>query len=185
MIIGLTGYSGAGKDSAGAFLQREFQFHQVAFANKIRDLALNINPYLGHNDYGTSPYLAGMVDELGWERAKREIKEVREFLQKLGEGARQTFGDTFWIDQVFKPELFENNKDIVITDVRYENESNRISDLGGYIIRVVRSGHGPVNDHITEKELAFDYSVTNVTGDHNVLESRLRELVRGLRKLNA
>lgn len=183
MIIGLTGYSGTGKNSAGDFLQREFKFHQVAFANKIRELSYNINPHLGRNDYGISSYLVGMVDELGWERAKREIKEVREFLQSVGEGARQTFGDTFWIDQVFTPELFENNKDIVVTDVRYENESNHITAIGGYIVRIVREGCGPINNHITEQELTCDYIVANVTDEKSVLENRLRELIRGLRNL--
>lgn len=182
-LLGLVGYSGVGKDSAGDFLEREFQFRQVAFADKIRELSYNINPYIGINDYGTSPYLVGIVDEIGWERAKREIKGVREFLQKVGEGARQTFGDRFWIDKVFTGYYPESDEDIVVTDVRYENESTFISQLNGYIVRIVREGYGPVNDHITEKPLLFDYTVTNVTGDKHALEYRLRELVLGLRNL--
>lgn len=184
MILGLCGFSGSGKSTAGAFLESEFGFHQVAFADKIRELSYNINPYLGRNDYGISSHLAGIVDELGWERAKREIPEVRKFLQSVGEGSRQTFGATFWIDQVYaEVYLDEDDKNVVITDVRYQNELEFISTLGGYTVRIVREGHGPVNDHITEKELPFDFSITNVTGDHTSLKNGLRELIRGLRKL--
>jgi uncharacterized protein with PIN domain len=182
MILGLTGYAGVGKDTAAEYLVKEFNFTRVAFADKLRQLAYNINPYIHHEVPGLSHRLVGIVDEMGWDRAKREIIAIREFLQGTGHGARLTFGDPFWIQAAFTPEVLQNT-DIVVTDVRYENEVKYIADLGGYIIRIQRDGFGPINDHITEKELAYDYIITNDNVSKSYLHYSLSELVVGLRRL--
>jgi hypothetical protein len=39
---------------------------------------------------------------------------------------------------------------LVITDVRFPNEAEEIKRRGGIIIRVVRDGYGPVNEHVSE-----------------------------------
>ena len=84
----------------------------------------------------------------------------REFIQNLGHGARLTFGDDFWVDQVlpkpginyiFKDKvvwradaalraMYPNTDVLVLSDLRYENEAQRVLDLGGVIWQVSRPG---------------------------------------------
>lgn len=77
----------------------------------------------------------------------------RQYLQNFGNGARTVFGDTFWIDMVLpNPTLHEGwgcpndllidfypeADAVIVTDVRYPNEAERINALGGVVIEVVR-----------------------------------------------
>lgn len=88
----------------------------------------------------------------------------RQYLQWFGGRARQVFGDTFWIDQVLptptmpagmmpRPKglpdpmglarvqgRYPDADALVITDVRYPNEAQRVKDLGGVVWNVWRPG---------------------------------------------
>lgn len=77
----------------------------------------------------------------------------RELLQWFGtEGGRHTFGDSFWVDQVLPPGL-DLTKDalavamearypgapvVAISDVRYDNEAQRVKDVDGLVWEVIR-----------------------------------------------
>jgi hypothetical protein len=182
MILGLCGFSSSGKDSAALHLVENHGFIRVAFADKLREYAYNIDPdiHIGDGKYASLQYL---VDQHGWELAKRQYKSVREFLQKLGHMTRETFGDSFWINQALNSKVVLNNERIVITDVRYQNEIDAVVDCGGYIIRIHREGVGPVNNHVTEKELPFDYVVHNPEGYLPGFHTNLDFLLRNLESL--
>lgn len=83
----------------------------------------------------------------------------REYLQNLGTEARKVFGEDFWVDQVLPrvprqvphgtvdqliPILLQNKYPgtdaVVITDLRFENEAQRVIDLGGEVWEVIRPG---------------------------------------------
>lgn len=151
MILGITGLAGAGKDTIGDYLVTNYGFTRYGFADKLKELAEQADPMIGDDS------LAELIYRDGWDIAKKENTEVRTFLQNLGHGARQVFGDTFWIDRVFDQDLPLRT---VITDVRYENEFYAIRRNGGYIIRVNRDVE-LVNNHITEVgHLDFDVDFT-------------------------
>ena len=50
MIIGLTGYARSGKDTVAKILVDNYGYKRIAFADKIRELLVEINPILenGH-----------------------------------------------------------------------------------------------------------------------------------------
>ena len=50
MIIVLTGYARSGKDSVAKVLVEQYEFTRVAFADKIKDLLVEMDPILenGH-----------------------------------------------------------------------------------------------------------------------------------------
>ncbi len=107
-IIGLTGYAGSGKDTVGAMLVEHEGFTRVSFADRVRELAYHLDPLLvgpirhpatGLEMTGVQAVgLQTLVDTWGWESAKRGSTEVRQLLQRLGEGARTVLGDHVWID---------------------------------------------------------------------------------------
>ena len=155
MIIGLSGYAQSGKDSVAKILVEEYGYTRIAFADKIKEFLLSFNAQV-HD----------AVTIYGWEDAKR-FHAVRKALQDIGVGARQIFGEDFWIEQAFKGIITKPNQltgDYVITDVRFNNEAQAIKEWGGHIWRVERPGINPVNNHVSESELNvwnFDEMIYN------------------------
>jgi len=144
-IIGLSGYARSGKDTVASILVDEYGFHRVAFADKIREFLLEINPILSDGKR-----LNETVLEIGWENAKAQ-SEVRRLLQDTGIGARKLFGENFWITQSLR-EWAQSDR-IVITDVRFKNEASTITTNHGLIWRVERDGVSPVNKHVSEQDM--------------------------------
>lgn len=168
MLIGLTGYAGAGKDTAGAYLVERHGFTRIAFADKVRELAYAANPELPEFCWP----LRTVVDRYGWERAKREIPGVREILQDLGMAHRHVFGADFWVDQAL-PRIDVRGLQrlpvrTVVTDVRFDNEAERIRALGGVVVHVWRWGVGPFNVHESERLPRADASLGNVGTLHQL-----------------
>ena len=156
MILGLTGYSSAGKDTVADYLVKEHGFTRLAFADKVRDLAKHLNPSLG---YPEMP-LSTILENLGWDEAK-QIPDVRQYLQTLGTSCREVLGSDVWIQAMAE----SHAKRIVITDVRFVNEAEWLTDHErAKIIRVTRPGVGPVNDHPSETRMdnyPFDWELNN------------------------
>lgn len=159
MLVGITGLAGAGKDTVGSYLVSNYEFTRYAFADKVKELTLQANPHIEE----VNLYLDELLNETSLEDAKIEYYSLRKFLQGIGHGARQVFGDNFWIDQVFDQNLPWRT---VITDVRYKNEFDAVRRNGGFIIRINRDVQ-LVNNHITETghlDFEVDYTLDNNKG---------------------
>jgi len=153
MIIGLTGLKGSGKDTVGAYLVKQYGFERRSFADKLKESAAAL--------FDTSPVY---FDE--WKNDPTAIMKittneglttqvsmtVRSFLQRYGtEAHRDVFGEDFWIDQVLPVGGYYAGRAIVVTDVRFENEENRIVQLGGQICVVERPGLDLKDPHRSEQ----------------------------------
>lgn len=167
MILGLSGYAGAGKNTVANVLTHEYGFWQVAFADKLKAMALATDPIV-HTHAGNVIQLREAVDLYGWDEAKRRFPEVRRYLQRLGtEGGRGTFGEDFWVDQLHAQivSLADSGaKDFVITDMRFPNEAQYVRWQGGETVRIKRPGVRPANDHASETALDHwrcDWTILN------------------------
>lgn len=124
MLIGLSGFKQSGKDTVANYLVEKYRFGKHGFADKLRELALEVNPLI-ESDYeevmsvGSSVglwtvrraeksertigyiKLKDLVDDVGYEKAK-EFKAVRKFYQDEGVAHRVVFGEDFWVDQLYK-----------------------------------------------------------------------------------
>lgn len=160
MIIGLSGYARSGKDTVAQILVDNYGFTRLAFADKIKELLVEINPKIHYPFHSFN--LRDIVFANGWDYAKSE-PEIRELLQNLGVGARKVFGENHWIVETFKN--LDNDKNYVVTDVRFTNEAKWIKEIyNGHIWRVERPGISAVNDHISEHDLNiwnFDSLIDN------------------------
>lgn len=136
-LVGLVGFAQAGKDSFAAALG----YQRLAFADPLKDLAAQCNPRFG------GVRLQKLSDELGWEFAKR-VPGVREFLQDLGAGVRETLGPDTWVKATFRG--YDPTLPTVLSDVRFPNEIAAVQDRGGVIVRIDRPGVGAANGHVSE-----------------------------------
>ncbi len=177
MIIGLSGYARSGKDTVAQFLVENYGYTRVAFADKIKQMLLELNPYVGigfSNHSHTT--LADLVTLSGWDGAK-EHPEVRRLLQNLGVSARNYLNDEVWINAALGTPT--QNDGLVITDVRFTNEAEAIKKRGGQIWRVIRPNVTAVNSHISETHMdgyAYDRIVDN-SGDFKDLSIEIASLI--------
>lgn len=169
MLVGVSGYGHAGKDTIGAILVEEHGFIRASFADALREFAYALNPIVkafGATSGGKTAVscirYAYLVDTVGYEGAK-QVPEVRNFLQRLGtEAGRRVLGEDIWVDTAMN--RLEPDKDYVFTDVRFPNEAGAVRDRGGVVWRVSRPGFGPVNPHPSETSLDeynFDRYIEN------------------------
>lgn len=134
ILIGLTGRAGCGKDTAAEHLEADYGFTAMSFAGPLKKTAaalFNLPDIYFHS---------------------RELKEKpledwdglspRHILQLLGtEAVRDTFGENFWVKRWLNEysgvPVYSN---VVVTDVRFNNEAQVIRDIGGIIVHIVRPG---------------------------------------------
>lgn len=158
-LIGLAGYARTGKDTVAAYLADRYGYERRAFADKLRELALELDfpfTYVG-TDLDPSHIRttwAQAVKEHGYEKAKE--RGGRDMLVALGAGCRKVLGPDVWLDallpygdsRVVDPlsTVWLRSAPTVVSDVRYLNEAERIVDLGGEVWYITRPGVEPAND---------------------------------------
>lgn len=154
MIIGLTGYAQSGKDTVANILVEKYGFRRLAFADKIREILYELNPMV------CGEPLQIKVDVEGWDKAKQH-PEVRRLLQKMGVACRTQLSASVWIAPVIRA-INSPDERIVVTDVRFKNEVDLLRlGFNAHIWRVERPGVGPVNNHISEREVSkFPVDIT-------------------------
>lgn len=108
--IVLIGAEGAGKDTVAQYLFEEYGYQRHAFADALRGIA-HLNPQW-----------SSLVQAHGYEKAKREFPEVREYLINLGETIRSYEPDFFV--RAMARDYDPTKGPAVITDCRYQNELN-------------------------------------------------------------
>jgi hypothetical protein len=176
--IGLHGYAGVGKDTIAKILTEQYGYERVAFADKVREALYVLNPVIELGYDGQETRVSDLVDEIGWDEAKRRYHEIRRMMQVLAtEVGREMISQNVWVDAAFKG--LSKDKRYVFTDVRFENEHHAIDSSLGHLIKVTRPGVGPVNDHKSEKELPdlwFDAAIVN-DGTVEDLHTKVREVL--------
>ncbi|QOP64329.1 deoxynucleoside monophosphate kinase [Arthrobacter phage London] len=161
-LIGLIGKKRTGKDTFAAKLVRDHGYTRVALADPLREAALALDPIVGTfplNSEGVLRVrewrLSEVIDELGWEKAKDYVPEVRRTLQRLGTESIRSLDDQFWIRTAFQriDALRAEGKPVVVTDVRYPNEADAIREATGYLVRIVRDLPDDGDSHASEKAM--------------------------------
>lgn len=148
MIIGVTGFKRSGKNTIADVLAIDYDFTLLSFAEPVYKMVFAFNAYI--TPHGRR--IQSLVEEFGWDIAKETFPEVRRQLQAMGtECGRDLLGETIWVDTWEKSLPEESNRRVVVPDVRFPNEAERIRSLGGVIWRVLRPGTAP-DGHRSESD---------------------------------
>ena len=166
MLIGFSGKKGSGKSYFADYLVNNKLFIKLSFASPLKEI---------------TKILFNLSDEDVKDPIKKELinpkfnASPRELMQWLGTDImREEFNKKFnysgsiWIDNVKDKvkTLLDNNKDVVIDDVRFQNEVDMIYSLGGIVINLRNDLDNTLNNststHSSENQkLTFNYEFVN------------------------
>lgn len=161
IIIAFAGKAGAGKDTAASFIKNDNidNVEVFAFAEPIKAASKILFNF--SDDQLHCPVKKEELDDR-WNKTPRQI------FQWLGTDViRKHIRDDFFLINM-KNRITESKCNvIIITDVRFTNESKFIKDLGGKIFKIVRPGGKTTkyNDHPTENGIPDEYIDDIITND--------------------
>jgi len=192
MLIGLNGWPSAGKDTVAGILVEELGYRQYALADKVREALYLVNPLVGA---GGDLRVRDVVDLHGWDKAKRHLvfgTEIRQLMQRVGtESARTVFGADVWvntlssaIDRDLRIDPTDPPRGVVVSDVRLTNEAEWVIARGGVVVRIERTGIGPVNNHASEALLPVALVGATLGNNGSLVELRAAVLHLAEKLLN-
>lgn len=147
-LIGITGKARSGKDTIARHMWSNHVFTRIALADPLKrsaQAAFGLTTNEAYNDEFKEVVIPR------WDLSPRQI------FQQVGDLFKAHFGDDFWVKRwQITYDLFKDTDDIVVPDVRFDNEANMIRSLGGIIIEVRRGPGlvGSTGDHCSERGLS-------------------------------
>jgi hypothetical protein len=140
MIVGLLGFIGSGKGTAGDIL-KDMGFTPVSFAKGVKDVASEMFGWPRHlleGDTEQSRQWREQPDNFWSDEFGREFTP-RLALQLMGtEVGRDVFHQDFWVIKLKNYMQKNPNQDYVITDVRFQNEIDFVHKQNGILIEIQR-----------------------------------------------
>lgn len=184
-IIGISGKIGSGKTTLSKYIQSsvilsgcEYLYERKSFAENVRQV--------------TSILTGINIENLRSDTDKNRFipkyqKSLGEILQNVGTGMRQTVHPDVWVNSLFSTfDKRVNSQSTpsywIIDDVRFENEAQKIKEMGGILIRLngdpanARQNSNRNLTHISETALdnytGFDFIFdTNITLTKEISET--------------
>ena len=140
MIVGLLGFIGSGKGTAGDIL-KDMGFTPISFAKGVKDITAEMFGWPRHLLEGDTQHSREWREKPDdfWSYELNKEFTPRLALQLMGtEVGRDVFHEDFW---VIKLKNYIDNapeQNYVITDVRFQNEIQFINRHGGTLIEIKR-----------------------------------------------
>lgn len=188
MLIGLHGRLRSGKDTACGFIldwahEQGREAKREAFADRLKLSAARALGFDQPDDEAIE--LMNALKETGaievWMSGHvPQVITGRKYLQLYGtEAHREIFDTDFWVNAVL-PRSAGGEFDgiLVITDVRFPNEAERIRDLGGEVWEIVRDTGRDQDSHASEVRLPEE--MIDLKIDNNKSLDHLRDVVTSL-----
>jgi len=135
MIIGITGLAQSGKSTLANILCTRHGFVSIALADSLKNIA---------------------KEHFNWDGQKDS--RGRRLLQLLGTEVGRTYDADLWVIKLQNKiaiKRAQGKLDIVVPDVRFQNEAQAIKSWGGFIVRLNGRGglEGIAGQHVSELEM--------------------------------
>lgn len=127
-IIGFSGPAGAGKSTAARILVEQHGFRLVKFAGPLKAMLRAILPGDDVNEWIEGALKETVHPVLGCT--------PRHAMQTLGtEWGRRCIDPELWVN-LARADICTDESNVVLDDVRFENEAEMIRSLGGMVIEI-------------------------------------------------
>lgn len=139
MIIGLLGTIGSGKTTAASYLVDNYQFTEEMFADPLKKACKEMFLLSDDQLYGTQEQKQE-ADERWFGASPRQILQfvgTELFRDRLCELMPELGKHIFIHNMRLRLDSIKGN--MVVSDVRFQNEIDMIKEMGGYVIRIVRN----------------------------------------------
>jgi len=155
MLIGILGIKYSGKDTIADHLVNNYHFNKTTFAKPLKDICKILFCFSDDQLYGNKK---DIIDK-NWGITPRTVMQYigtnifRNDINKIIPNIK----DNFWINLM---ELkFNSINNLVISDVRFQNEIDKIHEMNGIIIKVIRPNLYNIDNHESE------YGIDKLNGD--------------------
>lgn len=164
VLIGILGNKGNGKDTIADYIVHKYNFEKYAIAKPLKDICKILFNFSNEQLYGD---LKEEKDSY-WKITPRHAMEFigTDLIRHQFDQLIPNLKNSFWL-QHFKL-VYDNslkNKNIVISDIRFQNEVDMIHQLNGIIIKVIRPSVKQEFTHIAEEGIkkihTYDYFIEN------------------------
>jgi len=194
MLIGLNGRLQAGKDTTFSIIRElNDDAERISFADMLKNSAaesIGMSRELLEwlkNEEDFIFTIMGPSDQVNLNQERLDELDqwqmtARQYLQWYGtEGHRVFFGDDIWVDAALPNDLDHSDRFIVVTDMRFPNEVQRVMDLGGVTVKVERDNKTRFAKHDSEQDIdhLMDYFIDNTKG-LSELEEEVQKFMREL-----
>ena len=144
MIIGICGKKGSGKDTVADFLVHEYGFHKTSFAEPLKQICQCLFELTAEQ----------LHDPIKKEEVIPEWNlSPRQMFQKIGTDLfRKHFDQDIWL-KLFRSRLKKSKcPNIVVADVRFQNEADLVKENGGLLIEIRRQSRQSQKQDFHESE---------------------------------
>jgi hypothetical protein len=162
MLIGILGKKYHGKDTAADYIVKHYQFTKMAFATPLKNICKELFDFNEQQLYGDQkeefdPYWQ-VTPRVTFQYIGTDL--LREQMYKI----LPQVGNHIWVKSLEnKLNKLPPHLDIVVSDVRFDNEAAMIKSRGGIIIKLKRKIESKDN-HSSEShidDIPYDYLIDN------------------------
>ena len=139
-IIGLTGFKGSGKTTAGRMLSAALNLPVMHLADPIKEIVTALDPF---DSKGIR--LSTYTPDGGEAEAKAKHDQYRHALRSIGEGVRE-LNPTFWLESLAV--RASGHRGVIVPDIRFPLEAQACD----VIIHITRPGFES-DGHMTERDM--------------------------------
>jgi cytidylate kinase len=185
MIIAISGKIGSGKDTLSDIIKNDYikDIEKISFSKKLKHIVAiltNIYPNIKIYNNNNSKIYDYDYDDRDWKNEKSELFNctIGELLQNIGTNLRESYDKNIWIKALLSN--IDNDKNYIISDLRFKNEANMINNKNNILIRIngdpklIRKTNNSNRNlnHISETDLdnydKFDYIIENNSSIKNL-----------------
>lgn len=143
-VVAFCGYAGCGKDTAADVLEM-FGYQRIAFADALRNAVSEMF------DIPVAHMLDRKLKETPIDRPP--YKSPREILQYVGTEGMRSYYPTIWVDKIRRKIEANPEQRYVITDWRFPNEGEFLTEIGALRVRLDRRGVDRKFVHASESHI--------------------------------
>lgn len=162
MLYGLTGIKRSGKDTSADYICDKYSFMKLSLADPLKEACRSLFNFTDDQLYGDKK---DVVDEFWGIKPRTAFTYLGTdiFRNEIGK-IIPDIDDKFWIKSLESKIIANKDSNIVVADLRFQNEVDMIKSHNGIVIRVTRPNI-EVDEHESEnnndKLINIDFDIAN------------------------